>query len=136
LPLFLPLAISGGCGLVPLLFANQITYSAMKKLIISAFAAAALLAANTTLAAEKEVTLKGEGKCGKCALKEAKDCTNIIEVKEGDKKVVYWLEQNDVSKAFHKNVCSATVKMTAVGKASEKDGKKILVASKLEVVKE
>lgn len=108
----------------------------MKKLIISALAAAALLAVNPAFAQDKEVTLKGEGKCAKCALKKAEQCQNVIEVKDGDKTVAYWIEQNDISKAFHKNVCTATAKMTAVGKVSEKDGKKILVASKLEVVKE
>jgi len=107
----------------------------MKKLIISAVAAAALLATTSAFAQDKEVTLKGEGKCAKCALKKADKCTNVIEVKDGDKTVAYWMEENDVAKAFHKNVCSATVKMTAVGKVSEKDGKKILVASKLDVDK-
>lgn len=107
----------------------------MKKLLISALAAVALLAVNTTFAADKEVTLKGEGKCAKCALKKADKCTNVIEVKDGDKTVAYWMEDNDVAKAFHKNVCSATVKMTAVGTVTEKDGKKILVASKLDVDK-
>ncbi|HAV61270.1 MAG TPA: hypothetical protein DCY13_02780 [Verrucomicrobiales bacterium] len=113
----------------------------MKKLIISAIAAAVLALPGAAFADHhakegKEVTLKGEGKCGKCALKEADKCTNVIEVKDGEKKIVYWLEQNDVSKAFHKNVCSDTVKVTAVGKVSEKDGKKILVASKIEKQKE
>lgn len=107
----------------------------MKKLIISTLAAAALLTVNSAFAADKEVTLNGEAKCGKCALKEAKECTNVIEVKDGDKKVVYWLDQNDVSKAFHKTVCSDTAKVTAVGKVSEKDGKKTFVASKIEVAK-
>ncbi len=107
----------------------------MKKLIISALAAAALLATTSAFAQDKEVTLKGEGKCGKCALKKADQCQNVIEVKDGDKTVAYWMEANDVAKAFHGNVCSKTVKMTAVGKVSEKDGKKILVASKLEVDK-
>lgn len=107
----------------------------MKKLIISAIAAAALLVTTNAFADDKEVTLKGESKCGKCALKEAKECVNVIEVKDGDKKVVYWLDQNDVSKAFHKTVCSDTAKVSAVGKVSEKDGKKVFVASKIEVVK-
>jgi hypothetical protein len=107
----------------------------MKKLIIAAFAAAALLTASTSMAADKEITLKGEGKCAKCALKKADQCQNVIEVTDGDTKVVYWMEANDVAKAFHKNVCSDTVKMTAVGKVSEKDGKQMLVASKLEVQK-
>lgn len=106
----------------------------MKKLIISALAAVALLT-TSAFAADKEVTLKGEGKCGKCALKKADQCQNVIEVKEGDKTVTYWMEANDVAKAFHGNVCSKTVKMTAVGKVSEKDGKKILTASKLEADK-
>lgn len=106
----------------------------MKKLIISTLAAVALLT-TSAFAADKEVTLKGEGKCAKCALKKADQCQNVIEVKDGDKTVTYWMEANDVAKAFHGNVCSKTVKMTAVGKVSEKDGKKILTASKLEADK-
>lgn len=106
----------------------------MKKLIVSVLTGVALLT-TSAFAQDKEVTLKGEGKCAKCALKKADKCTNVIEVKEGDKTVAYWMEENEVSKGFHSNVCSKTVKMTAVGKVSEKDGKKMLVASKLEVDK-
>jgi predicted small secreted protein len=107
----------------------------MKKLIISALAAAALLVANNTFAADKDVTLTGEGKCAKCALKLTKQCQNVIEVQEGGKKVTYWIAKNEVSDKFHENLCKGPAKITAVGKVSEKEGKKMLVASKLDVVK-
>lgn len=104
----------------------------MKKLITTALAALALMYVTPTFAADKEVTLKGEGKCAKCALKLSDKCQDVIEVKKDGKKVVYWIEMNEVGKAFHKKVCSDTVKMTAVGKVEKKGDKMILVASKLE----
>ncbi len=111
----------------------------MKKLIISAFAAAAILVANSALAADagKEVTLKGESKCAKCALKMSDKCADVLQVKGDDgKTITYWIAKNDASKDFHKNVCQDTVKLTAVGKVEEKDGKKMLLASKLTIAKE
>ena len=110
----------------------------MKKLIISAFAAAAILIANSAMAeTAKEVTLKGESKCAKCALKMSDKCADVLQVKGKDgKTTTYWIAKNDASKDFHKNVCQATVKLTAVGKVEEKDGKKMLLASKLTIVKE
>lgn len=108
----------------------------MKKLITTALAAVALMYVSPTFAADKEVTLKGEGKCAKCALKLADECQDVIEVKKDDgKKVVYWIEMNEVGKKFHKKVCSDTIKMTAVGKVEKKGDKMILVASKLEETK-
>ena len=61
----------------------------MKKKIAGLTAIAALAVAFTTTAfAEgKEVTVTGMGKCAKCQLKETKDCQNVIEAKEGGKKV-------------------------------------------------
>jgi hypothetical protein len=111
----------------------------MKKFIISAFAAAALLVANSAVAdhhGKKEVTLKGEAKCAKCALGESKKCADVLQVKGKDgKTMTYWIAKNDVSKDFHSNVCQSTAKLTAVGAVGEIDGKKVLVASKLKVEK-
>jgi hypothetical protein len=76
---------------------------------------------------KKETTLKGEGMCAKCELKETSSCQNAIQVN-------YFLEANDVSKAFHKVVCQDTKKgVSAVGTLKEEDGKKIFVARKIEV---
>jgi hypothetical protein len=99
-----------------------------------------ILAALTALtlglsAADKEKTIKGEGMCAKCEMKETKTCQNAIKVKDGDKTIVYYLEANDVSKAFHKNVCSATAKVKATGTVKEVEGKQVLTVSKIEVDK-
>lgn len=108
----------------------------MKKLIVTAIAAVSLMLVTSSQAADKEVTLKGEGMCAKCALKLSDKCQDVIQVKKGDKKITYWIEMNEVGKAFHKKVCQDTIKIKAVGKVEKKDGKMILVASKLEEDKE
>ena len=74
--------------------------------------------------------------CAKCVLHETKQCQNVLQVVEGGKTNNYYLTQNDVSKNFHDQICtSGGEKVTAAGTVSEKDGKQILVASKIEPVK-
>ncbi len=101
------------------------------KLVIglSAFALTLFTAAATFAADGKTVTVSGEGKCGKCALKETKECQNVIEAKEDGKTVKYYIAKNDVSDKFHKNVCQATKKVTAKGTVKEVDGKKELTVT-------
>jgi hypothetical protein len=107
----------------------------MKKILLSSLAGVALLALATPALAE-EKTITGEGKCAKCALHETEKCQNVIQAKEGDKTVTYYLADNDVSKAFHKdNLCKGSKEVTATGEVSEKDGKKILTVSKIEAAK-
>ena len=106
----------------------------MKK-ISSLIALAGLLAIPTAFAADKEVTITGEGKCGKCALHETEKCQNVIQAEEGGKTVTYYLAQNETSKGFHENLCKKSEKVTATGTVSEEGGKKILTVSKIEEVK-
>jgi len=105
----------------------------MKKL--SSVVALAGLLAFPAFAADKEVTITGEGKCGKCALHETEKCQNVIEAEEGGKKVTYYLAQNATSKDFHENLCKKSEKVTATGTVSEEGGKKILTVSKIEAAK-
>ena len=56
--------------------------------------------------AAEEKTVTGEGQCAKCSLQETKKCQNAIVTEEGGQKVTYYLAQNAISKAFHKNVCT------------------------------
>jgi Family of unknown function (DUF6370) len=95
--------------------------------------------ATPTFAAEKEKekTIKGEAKCGKCALKETSKCQTVIETeaKQGGKPVVYYLVNNDVAKEFHKNVCSDTKKVKAIGTVKKVDGKNEFEATKIELEK-
>src|SRR5438067_11660482 len=96
----------------------------MKKLIYSSLTALGMLALLTSpaFAKDKEVTITGEGKCAKCMLKETSDCQNAIEVTKGKKTTVYYLVQNDVSKAFHHDICKEAKKVTATGTVKKVDG--------------
>lgn len=91
----------------------------MKRLITTL----SILAAFAVSAAAKEVTVNGDGKCAKCALKKADKCQNVVEVKEGDKTVTYYLS-GDASQKFHKEICGDTKKVEVKGEVSEKDGQK------------
>lgn len=96
--------------------------------------AATVLCSGVVLAAEV-MTITGEGKCAKCALKETDKCQNVIQVEEGGKTTSYYLARNKVANAYHKTVCTTTVKTTATGDVTEKDGKKILTATEIKEAK-
>ena len=103
-------------------------------------AVAGLMLAGSTArlpAAEaKEVTLTGSMVCGKCTLHETKSCQNVVQVQQDGKTVKYYLAENDTSKASHQAVCGGDAeKVIVTGTVVEKDGKEILTASKIEVVK-
>ena len=106
------------------------------KIIAQTLCALALsLTLSTAFAADKEVTLTGEAKCGKCALKETKECQNVLQVEKDGKKITYYLEQNDVSKKFHSEVCTQTKKAKVTGTVKEVDGKQQLTPKKIDLVK-
>ncbi len=88
------------------------------------------------LAAEESVTLHGEGLCAKCALGQTDSCQNAIRINEAGKENVYLLTANDASKAFHKNICSGSAKISVAGKFIEAGGKKQFTATKLSLRKE
>ena len=104
-------------------------------------AAGLLLAVTTsrllaTDAASKEVTITGNAVCAKCTLHEGDKCQTVIQSTVAGKTVNYYLTPNDVSQAFHKNVCSGPgEKVTATGTVTEKAGKEMLTVSKIEPVK-
>ena len=109
----------------------------MKNLSLWAAVAGLMVAALATpvMAKEAEVTITGEGKCAKCALHETDKCQNVIQVQEEGKTVTYYLAQNKMSKDFHENLCKQTQKVTATGTVTEKDGKKMMKVSKIELAK-
>lgn len=82
---------------------------------------------------EHQKTLYGEGLCTKCELKETERCRTAIRVKEGDRKVVYYTKDNDVAKAFHASVCKSVEPVKAVGNVLEKDGKRHMTLTYIEV---
>jgi hypothetical protein len=112
----------------------------MKKLLIASAAVIGMLVlvASPAFAQHeegKEITIKGEGKCGKCALKETASCQNVIQVEKGKHKGTYYLAQNEVSKSFHDNICKETKSVKATGTVKTVAGKLEFTASKIEVAK-
>ncbi len=100
------------------------------------FAILSLLALGLALSAfAEEVKLEGEAVCAKCELKEASSCQTAIKVTKDGKTETYLAENNDVAKKFHKNVCHDSAKVTAEGTVAEKDGKKVITLTKIEVAK-
>ena len=112
----------------------------MKKmrLTIALLASLAVAGAAMTAMAEdsKETTITGNMVCGKCTLHETKSCQNVVQVTADGKTVNYYLKQNDVSKAQHEAICHGdTEKVTVTGTVTEKDGKKMMTPTKIDVVK-
>jgi predicted nucleotidyltransferase len=107
----------------------------MKKALVltSCIAGLLTLAFTTPSFGAEEKTITGEGKCAKCSLKETDTCQNVIQTQEDGKTVTYYLAKNKVSKDFHDNICKESKKITATGTVKEADGKKELVATKIEL---
>ena len=111
------------------------------KVLIATVCALAIVGLTTsTFAAEKaakEKTMTGTLKCGKCALKETDECQGVLERsgKNGKTTKIY-LENNDISKDFHKNICKEAdgKKVKVTGTTKKEGGKNVLVASKIEAV--
>lgn len=95
----------------------------------------AMAIASLTVFGADVVTIKGEGKCGKCELKETDKCQNVVEVEKDGKKVKYFFTDNQISKDFHKNLCKGTAKVKATGEAKKVDGKMQFTATKIELDK-
>ncbi len=108
--------------------------------VIASVAALMLAATTTSVLAKdktKEVTITGEAKCAKCMLKEsgAKECQTVIQVENKHKTLNYYVVENDVSKAFHEDVCHAAKKVTATGTVAKVDGKQELTLTKIAAAK-
>src|SRR3954463_7199227 len=72
---------------------------------------------------KKEVKLTGTLMCGKCSLKITPKCSNVLQVKEGDKTVNYILDDKGKGEASPEPVCGdgKVEGVTVVGTVSEKD---------------
>lgn len=106
------------------------------KLLIALLAGLTMTSAMTVLAAD-ETTITGNMVCGKCTLHETSSCQNVVQVTGDDGKTVnYYLKQNSTSKDAHGAICGGgSEKVTVTGTVKEKDGKKMMTPTKIEVVK-
>lgn len=107
-----------------------------KKTVLATVASLAVfgwLSTTSALADHHEKTLKGEGLCAKCELKETEKCQTAIRVKDGGKTWVYYAKDNKVASEFHKKICTAPAKVVATGEVKEADGKKHITLAKIEL---
>jgi hypothetical protein len=106
------------------------TVKAMWTLLLSAVVLGCL--ALSAKAAEETKT--GTLTCGKCTLKETDACSNVLQVKEGDKTVNYYIKDKGKTEDYHGKVCPANTKKeaTVTGTIEEKDGKKWITNAKVE----
>lgn len=105
------------------------------KLMLALLAGLAIASATTALAAD-ETTITGNMVCAKCTLHETDTCQNVVQVAEDGKTVNYYLKMNKVSKDAHGAICHGEAeKVTVTGTVKEKDGKKMMTPTKIEVVK-
>src|ERR1035441_5830391 len=104
-------------------------------LLLAGIAGLLLLAlATPTFSADKskEMTITGEAKCAKCMLKETDKCQTVIQVENKKGKAVnYYLADNEVTKAFHEDVCTEAKKVTATGTNKKVAGKNEFTVSKI-----
>ena len=87
---------------------------------------------------DKEITLKGDGMCAKCALQEKDSCQNVVIVTKDGEKKTYYIVHDDVAKKVHGRLgfCKASkekpTKVKITGTCEEKDGKLVFTAKKIE----
>ena len=105
----------------------------MRTLLTATLCIAVLLALTSPVGAQtKEVKVTGKVTCAKCDLKKEKDCATVIVAKEGGKDVTYYLDEAS-HKANHGAVCQGGKEGTVTGTVSEKGGKKIITATKVDL---
>lgn len=85
----------------------------------------------------KQVKMTGTLVCMSCTLGEGKKCANALQVKEKDKLVNYILDDKGTKEDYHEGVCGGgkIENVTVTGVVSEKDGKKIIKPSKVDIKK-
>ena len=113
----------------------------IRSMIVAAVAVAAGVWAfdPAARADDKEMKVTGTLVCAKCKLnlEGVTTCTNALQVKEGDKTVTYLLDDKGNKEEYHEGVCGGgEVKdVTVTGKLTEKDGKKTIKPTKVELPK-
>jgi hypothetical protein len=102
----------------------------MKSLIKLGLLAVVVLGLASASPAGDETTLTGKVVCGKCSIKKAEACQNVL-VADGQE---YYLAKSEAAdKVGH--VCKGEKNVKATGSVSEKDGKKWFTASSMEEIK-
>jgi hypothetical protein len=106
----------------------------MRSLVIIVCFICALMLVSPVVSQDKQVTLAGKVTCAHCDLKVGTECATVIVVKENNKDVVYYLDEKS-HKANHEAICSGAKEGSVTGTISQKEGKQVITASKVELKK-
>ena len=102
-------------------------------LVLTLFGAASLGA----LPPPSEKTLKGTILCGRCVLKQTKQCNTAIVSIENGRPVTYFFSDRGNQEDYHEEVCGGGRKRgTAIGAVFQKDGKRWITPRKVEYAKD
>lgn len=122
-----------------MLFVPPLTIPLLMKILTTILMSAAVagfatggFAAEEKETKDKTVTLEGTATCAKCDLGTEEKCATVLQVKEGDKTVNYYIT-GEPDKDFHKKICKTSKEAKATGTVTEKDGKKMLEVTSIEV---
>lgn len=107
----------------------------MKTYRILSLLAFALLLPGVARAADETRTITGDAMCAKCELNLQDHCQTIIQAKEGDKVINYYVADSDIAKAFHPKICHGPATVTVTGTIKTIDGKQVLTVSTIEIKK-
>jgi predicted transcriptional regulator len=107
----------------------------MKTYRILGLLALALLLPGAARAADETITITGEAMCAKCELGLQDKCQTVIQAKDGDKVINYYVADSDIAKAFHPKICHGPATVTATGTIKTMDGKQVLTVSTIEIKK-
>ncbi len=77
--------------------------------------------------------LEGKIVCSKCKLKETAECGNVLQVKEGEKTINYYLVDSGKGEDYH--VCTGEKAAKVTGKLIEKDKKMTIESPKVQMTK-
>jgi hypothetical protein len=94
-----------------------------------------LATAQDTKDTKKEKVVSGTVCCAKCelAISGQTKCATVVKVKEGDKDVVYYFDDDTNKKFPHGKYCKGTHDSTVtITKTEEKGGKKYVTITKIE----
>jgi hypothetical protein len=105
----------------------------MKTLSLLGLVLALVIAFTATVPAAADTTLSGNVVCAKCTLKkaDAKQCQDVLVVKDGDKTAEYYITKNAVSEKFG-HTCTGEKPATVTGAVEQKDGKTWITPTKME----
>lgn len=79
-------------------------------------------------------TITGEAKCADYDMHAQSTCQTVVQVKQGESTVNYYVVDNEATKGFHEKICGNPQEATATGTVMEKDGKLMITPTKLELV--